>query len=113
MAGQPTSVYGAPAEEAGETGPRPLVSALVVSYKVRDLLLESLEALYQSTEVPLEAIVVDNASDDGSADAVAAKFPAAKLLRLPKNVGYGRANNLGLQQCRGRFVLLMNPDVLL
>ncbi len=106
-------MYGAPAEEGPEPGPRPLVSALVVSYNVRDLLLEALEALYESTEVPLEAVVVDNASSDGSADAVAERYPAAKLVRLSKNVGFGRANNLGLQQCRGRFVLLLNPDVLL
>jgi len=106
-------VYGAPAEDAGETTPRPLVSALVVSYNVRELLLESLDALYQTTELPLEAIVVDNASGDGSADAVAQRFPAAKLVRLPKNIGFGRANNLGLQQCRGRFILLLNPDVVL
>ena len=62
--------------------------------------------------MPVEAVVVDNASRDGSADAVAQHFPLAKLVRLPKNVGFGRANNVGLQQCRGRFVLLLNPDVI-
>src|SRR5205085_96007 len=105
--------YGAPVEEGEGRGPRPLISALVVSYNVKDLLLETLESLYTHAEVPLEAVVVDNASQDGSADAVSVRFPAAHVVRLPKNLGFGRANNLGLPKCRGRFVLLLNPDVML
>lgn len=90
---------------------KPLVSAIVVSYNVRDLLLDSLRAFYASSDVPVEAIVVDNASTDGSADAVAASFRQAKVIRLAVNVGFGKANNAGLQQAEGRFVLLLNPDV--
>lgn len=102
---------GAPAGETDPPGPRPLVSALIVSYNVRDHLLQALQAFYAGSDVPLEAVVVDNASADGSADAVAAQYPDVKLVRLPKNIGFGRANNVGLQQCRGRFLLLLNPDV--
>ena len=90
---------------------RPLVSALIVSYNVRELLVDCLRAFYASSDVPVEAVVVDNASKDGSADAVEREFPQARVIRLPKNVGYGRANNRGLQECSGRFVLLLNPDV--
>jgi GT2 family glycosyltransferase len=90
---------------------KPLVSAIVVSYNVRDLLLDSLKAFYASSDVPVEAIVVDNASSDGSADAVAASFRQAKIIRLAVNVGFGKANNAGLQQAEGRFILLLNPDV--
>ena len=90
---------------------KPLVSALVVSYNVKDLLLDCLRAFYSSSDVPVEAVVVDNASSDGSADAVEAEFPQAKVIRMPKNVGFGKANNAGLQQATGRFVLLLNPDV--
>jgi GT2 family glycosyltransferase len=111
MTGQEIDV--AAVEEASAEGPPALVSALVVSYNVRDLLLRSLEALQAGTEVPLEIIVVDNASSDGSADAVAEQFPTVRLLRLPKNIGYGKANNRALPSARGRFVLLLNPDVTL
>ena len=90
---------------------KPLVSAIVVSYNVRDLLLDSLRAFYASSDVPVEAIVVDNASSDGSADAVATNFRQAKIIRLAVNVGFGKANNAGLQQAEGRFILLLNPDV--
>jgi GT2 family glycosyltransferase len=89
----------------------PLVTALIVSYNVRDLLVDALRAFYATTDVPVEAVVVDNASRDGSADAVASEFPDVKLVRLPKNAGFGAANNAGLKEATGRFVLLMNPDV--
>ena len=90
---------------------KPLVSALIVSYNVKDLLLDSLRAFFSGTDLPVEAVVVDNASRDGSADAVAEQYPDVKLIRLATNVGYGKANNIGLQECVGRFILLVNPDV--
>jgi GT2 family glycosyltransferase len=92
---------------------KPLVSALIVSYNVKSLLLKCLEAFYAHADVPVEAIVVDNASTDGSAAAVAAEYPNAIVIAQPRNLGFGRANNVGLEQCQGRFVLLLNPDVTL
>lgn len=91
--------------------PKPLVSALIVSHNVKDLLLQCLQSLYASADVPIEAVVVDNDSSDGSAAAVTADFPQATVLAQEKNLGYGRAANSGLERCTGRFVLLMNPDV--
>ena len=93
------------------TAGKPLVSAIVVSSNARQRLIDCLRAFYACSDVPAEAIVVDNASTDGSAEAVAGEFPEAKLIRLPQNVGFGRANNAGLQQAEGRFILLLNPDV--
>jgi GT2 family glycosyltransferase len=91
---------------------KPLVSALIVSYNVRGQLLQTLDAYYSTCGTDAEAIVVDNASADGSADAVEAGFPQAKLIRLERNVGFGSANNAGLDICSGEFILLLNPDVL-
>jgi len=91
--------------------PKPLVSALIVSHNGKDLLLECLQSLYASADVPIEAVVVDNDSSDGSAAAVAADFPQATVLVQEKNLGYGRAANAGLERCTGRFVLFVNPDV--
>jgi GT2 family glycosyltransferase len=90
---------------------KPLVSALIVSYNVKPLLLKSLQAFYAHADVPVEAVVVDNASTDGSAAAVASEFPDAVVLAQSRNLGFGRANNVGLERCQGRFVLLLNPDV--
>ena len=89
----------------------PLVSVLIVSYNVKERLLQCLEALSNNTDVPSELVIVDNASSDGSADAVAEAYPDAILLRETKNHGFGRGANLGLERCTGRFVLLVHPDV--
>jgi GT2 family glycosyltransferase len=91
---------------------RPLVSAIVVSYNVREQLLATLEAYYAGCGAEAEVIVVDNASSDGSADAVEQGFPNTKLIRLRQNVGFGSANNAGLEKATGELVLLLNPDVL-
>ena len=91
---------------------RPLVSALIVSFNVRESLLEALRTLKAGSYPALEAIVVDNASRDGSADAVQATMPEVKVIRLKENVGFGRANNAGLGECHGEYLLLLNPDVM-
>lgn len=90
---------------------KPLVSALVVSYNSKDMLLRCLQAFFGSADVPVEAVVVDNDSSDGSAAAVTDEFPQATVLVQAQNLGYGRAANIGLERCQGRFVLLLNPEV--
>ncbi len=89
----------------------PLVSVIIVSYNTRDVLQQCIDAVETATEVPHEVIVVDNGSRDGSAEAVEQRFPDAVVIRQ-QNVGFGRGNNAGLQQAGGRFVLLLNSDVL-
>nr|MDT0658332.1 glycosyltransferase family 2 protein [Micromonospora sp. DSM 115978] len=89
----------------------PAVSVIMVSYQTRDLILRSLTTLRETcTSEPYEVIVVDNASADGSADAVAAAFPDARVVRMARNVGFGRAVNAGARYATGRWVLLLNPD---
>jgi GT2 family glycosyltransferase len=87
------------------------VSTLIVTYNVRDYLLDTLRAYYETCGPEAEVIVVDNASTDGSAEAVTERFPRARLVRLEQNVGFGRANNRGLELSHSDFVLVMNPDV--
>ncbi|MGB9006901.1 MAG: glycosyltransferase family 2 protein [Candidatus Aminicenantales bacterium] len=60
-----------------------------------------------------EVLVVDNASDDGSPDLAAKRFPAVKLVRNRENLGFAKANNRGLGLSRGEFVLFLNPDTAL
>jgi GT2 family glycosyltransferase len=90
---------------------KPVVSALVVSRNAKEDLLECLTAFLASADVPVEAIVVDNDSSDGSPAAATDEFPQATVLVQTKNLGYGRAANIGLERCQGRFVLLLSPDV--
>src|SRR4029077_20702409 len=93
--------------------PSRVVAALIVSYNVRAFILETLRAYYQTSGQAAAAVVVDNASTDGSADAIEKGYPQARLIRLPENVGFGRANNAGLDATDSEFVLLLNPDVIL
>jgi GT2 family glycosyltransferase len=55
-------------------------------------------------------VVVDNASEDGSADMVEEEFPSVRLVRNEENTGYARGNNIGLLRCRGEYILLLNSD---
>ena len=89
------------------------VSILMVSYNTRDLTLSALRALPTACPgVSSEIIVVDNASSDGSADAICDGFPSVHAVRSSENLGFARAVNLAASQARGRYLLLLNPDTL-
>ena len=60
-----------------------------------------------------ELTVVDNHSRDGSVDMLRREFPEARLIVNDRNVGFAKANNQAFSVCRGRFILLLNPDVVL
>ncbi len=87
------------------------VSVVIVSFNTRDLLRECLDTLYRNDGgLRLQVIVVDNDSADGSADMVAAEYPAIDLIRSPVNLGFGPANNRGFDVATGRYVVLLNSD---
>ncbi len=87
-----------------------MISVVILSYNTRDLTLKCLECLAKSEEVELETIVIDNASSDGSAEAIAKKFPLVKLVRNKTNVGFAAGNNQGMDMARGYYILLLNSD---
>ena len=73
--------------------------------------LDCLRTLYAGLGyLTAEVFVVDNASADGSADAVREAFPQVTLIENPRNVGFGAANNQAMAQARGQFFLLLNSD---
>jgi len=89
----------------------PDASIVIVSFNTRDLLRECIGTLYREAGgVNIETIVIDNASKDGSADMVAAEFPALRLIRSETNLGFAAANNRGFAVARGRYVVLLNSD---
>jgi len=88
------------------------ISVIVVSWNGRDLLRECLYSVRDTGgSLVREIIVVDNASTDGSAEMVATQFPEAILIRLPENLGFARANNIGMQRASGSCLALVNSDV--
>lgn len=100
--------------DAPENSADPLtISIIVINWKVRDFLRECLQSLYEQTLLPRErweVFVVDNNSQDGSVEMVRAEFPQVRLLVNTENLGFGRANNQAFRFCRGKYVLLLNPD---
>jgi GT2 family glycosyltransferase len=60
----------------------------------------------------MEIIVVDNASTDGSAEMIEARFPEVKLIKNDENLGFAKGNNVGIRRCHGRYIALINPDVI-
>jgi GT2 family glycosyltransferase len=91
----------------------PRVAAVVVTYNRRDLLLESLAAVLAQTRAPDQVIVVDNASEDGTAAAVRDQFPAVHLAELRRNSGGagGFAGGMALALADGAgLIWLMDDD---
>jgi len=88
------------------------ISIIIVTFKVRELIISCLETLYNSLppESKIEVIVVDNASDDGTVEAVCRCFPKVKIIANKSNKGFAAANNQGYQIAEGKYILLLNPD---
>jgi GT2 family glycosyltransferase len=91
------------------------LSIIIVTYNGRDITLETLacykEAIAADPTHRYEIIVVDNASQDGVANAVEERFPNAHLIRLQKNSGFSAGNNVGFARSVGRYILFSNPDI--
>lgn len=89
------------------------LSILIISYQCRSEVLDCLASVYRHPPpCPFEVIMLDNASIDGTASAVAAQFPQVRVIRSPDNLGFAQGNNVAADHARGRRLLLLNPDTL-
>ncbi len=89
------------------------LSVIIVNYNVRQFLENALTSVRRAMEgLTGEVFVVDNASDDGSAEMVRTSFPDVQLIENPRNLGFARANNIALSRAKGDFVLILNPDTI-
>lgn len=90
------------------------VSIIVVSYNTRQLLHECLISILACvTDLSHEVIVVDNQSTDGSVEMVRERYPWVRLIEAGENLGFGKANNLGIEAARGDVFFFMNSDAFL
>ncbi len=88
------------------------LSVIIVSWNVREKLRENLKAIFQSGgDLNFEVFVVDNNSKDGSADMVRREFPQVTLIANTENLGFAKANNQAIKKSKGKFILLLNPDM--
>lgn len=89
------------------------LSIIIVSFNSRKDTIACLESVFaHPPSIPFEVILIDNASSDGSAEAIASTFPQIELIAYPQNLGFAGGNNLAAKQARGRRILLLNPDTI-
>ena len=95
-------------------GPRAdAVAVAVVTYNCRALAVRCVESLlaFERGVEPGDVWIVDNASSDGTVEALRARFPQVNVVALPTNAGFSRANNIAFARTDTPFVALVNPDV--
>jgi N-acetylglucosaminyl-diphospho-decaprenol L-rhamnosyltransferase len=85
----------------------PNLTIIIVTFNSSQIIEKCLSHLNLSK---YEVIIVDNCSQDNTAQIIETKFPQIKFLKNPKNSGYGRANNIALRQAKTDFALILNPD---
>ncbi|QEK52211.1 glycosyltransferase family 2 protein [Pedobacter aquae] len=90
------------------------ISIIIVNYNTKELLQQCLSSIYSTTKfTSFEVIVVDNNSKDESWEMLKLLFPEVNCIQLRQNIGFGRANNIGVENANGEFVFLLNSDTLL
>lgn len=91
-----------------------LLSVIIVNYNVKYYLGQCLHSLTKALEgIESEVLVVDNHSDDGSVEYLKPIFPNVRFVHCSHNMGFSRANNIGIRQSSGEYVLMVNPDTII
>jgi GT2 family glycosyltransferase len=90
------------------------ISVVIVAWNARHYLELCLESIAKAPpRRSMEVLVVDNASADDTIEMVEAKYPWVTLIKSKENLGFARGNNVAIRQCRGHYIALVNPDVIL
>jgi len=89
------------------------LSVVIVTYKHRETLSKCLHSLKNAgPKIPLEIIVVDNNSNDGTIEFIKENYPDVNVVANKENLGYSRAVNIGLRSTASKFYLVINPDII-
>jgi len=89
------------------------LSVIIVNYNVKYFLEQCLCSVREAIkDIEAEVIVVDNFSSDGSKEFFSNKFPGVKFIWNNTNSGFAKANNLGLKNASGNYILFLNPDTI-
>ncbi|WP_347841451.1 glycosyltransferase [uncultured Draconibacterium sp.] len=87
------------------------ISIVIVNYNVKHFLEQCLHSVEKALRnIRGEIFVVDNNSVDGSAHLIREKFPKVRFIQNTENVGFSKANNQAINQSKGEYILLLNPD---
>lgn len=86
------------------------VSIVLVTYNSQRTIAQCLNSVEENTEVSHEIIVVDNASSDQTKETIKNSGVKARVITQDRNLGFSRANNTGVKQSKGDYIMLLNPD---
>ncbi|OFX32464.1 MAG: hypothetical protein A2X08_00620 [Bacteroidetes bacterium GWA2_32_17] len=90
------------------------LSIIIVNYKTHQLTILCIQSIFNTVkEINYEVIVVDNNSDDDSEKQIKKNFPQVIWIQKKENDGFGRANNVGIKHSKGKYILLLNSDIIL
>jgi len=89
---------------------QPIISIIIVNYNTAHMIGPCLKSIASDQDFPLETFVVDNASKDESVSLIKEHYPWVQLLESDQNLGFGKANNLAIPKCKGRYIYFLNPD---
>ncbi|MDQ0244806.1 GT2 family glycosyltransferase [Bacillus fengqiuensis] len=90
------------------------LSVIIVNYNTKKLTMDAIQSVLNSkTKYKYEIIVVDNNSSDGSVGEISSRFPQVKIIVNNDNAGFAKANNQGINQSDGRYILLLNSDTII
>lgn len=90
---------------------KPVVSIVIVNYKVKEKLLLCVESILSSKPItPYEIIIVDNDEEKSNLEKDVSKYPKTIYVKASENKGYGGGNNLGKKFAKGEFIFFLNPD---
>ena len=91
------------------------ISIIIVNYKVKDYIIPCIDSIYQSIgdRITFEIIVVDNDSNDGSVEAIQARYPQVIQLHNQHNIGFSKGVNQGAEIAKGEFIFILNPDTVM
>ena len=87
------------------------LSIIIINFETPDYTARCLESIYaNSLSFAFETILIDNGSRDGSLEKIRSQFPQVTCIETGENLGFARANNLGINNAQGKYVLLLNSD---
>ena len=90
------------------------VSIILVNYNGQKFLKDCLTSIVEQVQnIDYEVIIVDNSSTDESIKIIQDNFPTFKLICSDSNLGFGKANNLGVKRSQGEYLLFLNTDTIL
>lgn len=92
------------------------ISIIIVSYNTKEFLARALNSLFDAikgSSLTAEVIVIDNASIDQSAEMVEKEYGKVIFIKNKENLGFSKANNIGIKKAKGKYLLFLNPDTIL